>query len=57
MAKNRPYGDGHRRGAVSGRSQVRNPQTNLWVKRDAGTGRFVDVKTTGGPFKGVRRET
>jgi hypothetical protein len=55
MAKNGPRGGG-RAGAVTGRSQVKNPKTGLHVKRDTGTGRFLDVKTTGGPFKGVRRE-
>lgn len=55
MAKNRPYGDGHRRGAVSRRSQFELP-SGLWAKRDTQTGRIMDVKTTGGPFKGVRRE-
>jgi hypothetical protein len=55
MAKNTGTGKG-RIGAVSGRSQVRNPSTGLWTKRDASTGRFVDVKQSGGTFKGVRRE-
>ncbi len=56
MAKNRPIGDGHRQGAVKDRSQTFNPQTEQWVKRDAATGRFMDVKQDGTPFKGVRRE-
>lgn len=56
MAKNPPTGDGHRRGAVRDRSQFQNPANGLWFKRDAGTGRIVDGKSSGGPFKGVRRE-
>ena len=57
MAKNKPYGDNSRKGAVRKRSQVYNPKTNKWVKRDADTGRFMDVKTTDStPFKGVRKE-
>lgn len=56
MAVNKPYGDNSRIGAVKDRSQVANPQTGLYTKRDANTGRFMDVKTTGGPFKGVRKE-
>ncbi|WP_437368868.1 hypothetical protein [Maribacter litoralis] len=56
MAKNPPIGDNARKGAVKGRSQVLNPKTNLFVKRDAKTGRFMDVKTTDGKFKGVRKE-
>lgn len=56
MAKNAPTGDGRRKGAVRSRSQVRNPKTGLWTKRNAGTGRFMDAKTSGGRFKGVRRE-
>lgn len=57
MAKNKPYGDNARKGAVKNRSQVHNPKTNKWVKRDPDTGRFMDVKTTDDtPFKGVRKE-
>jgi hypothetical protein len=55
MATNPPSGDGHRRGAVRDRSQVQTPNGN-WVKRDADTGRFIDQKVDGKPFKGVRRE-
>ena len=56
MATNGKPGDGHRNGAVRERSQTFNPQTQQWVKRDAETGRFMDVKKDGEPFKGVRRE-
>lgn len=56
MATNPPSGDGHRNGAVKDRSQVFNPVTKQWVKRDSGTGRFMDVKKDGTPFKGVRKE-
>ncbi len=55
MAKNPPSGDGHRKGAVTGRSQTKVPNGN-WVKRDTNTGRFMDQKQDGKPFKGVRRE-
>lgn len=57
LAKNAPVGDGCRVGAVRSRSQVLNPKTGSWTKRDAGTGRFMDGKADGKPFKGVRRET
>lgn len=56
MATNPPSGDGHRNGAVKGRSQAFNPVTEQWVKRDTKTGRFMDVKQDGNPFKGVRKE-
>jgi len=56
MAKNGKPGDGHRVGAVRGRHQVINPVTGLYTKVDDATGRFMDTKTTGGPFKGVRKE-
>lgn len=56
MAKNPPVGDGHRIGAVRGRSQTYNPQNERWVKRDAETGQFMDQKSDGTPFKGVRKE-
>ena len=57
MAKKKPYGDNARKGAVKGRTQVKNPKTGLWVKRDSETGRFMDVKTSSDkPFKGVTKE-
>lgn len=56
MATNPPKGDGHRNGAVKHRSQVINPKTDQWVKRDVDTGKFMDVKKDGNPFKGVRKE-
>ncbi len=56
MATNPPAGDGHRNGAVRDRSQVYNPQNDRWVKRDDDTGRFMDQKQNGQPFKGVRKE-
>lgn len=56
MARNKPYGDNARKGAVRGRSQTQNPKTEQWVKRDSSTGKFIDVKQDGKPFKGVRKE-
>lgn len=56
MATNGKSGDNRRHGAVKERSQVLNPKTGLYVKRDANTGKFMDVKTSGGKFKGVRKE-
>jgi len=49
-------GDDHRIGAVKDRSQVKNPKTGQYVKRDSETGKFMDVKSDGKPFKGVRKE-
>lgn len=56
MAVNKPKGDNARVGAVRKRSQVYNDKINLYVKRDSNTGRFMDVKTSGGKFKGVKTE-
>ena len=56
MATNPPTGDGHRQGAVRDRSQVLNPHTGRYVKRDTDTGQFIDQKADPKPFKGVRRE-
>ncbi len=56
MAKNPPYGDHHRVGAVRERSQTFNPHTQQWVKRDTETGRFLDQKADPKPFKGVTKE-
>jgi hypothetical protein len=55
MATNPPTGDGHRKGMVRKRSQTQTPSGH-YVKRDADTGRFMDVKSDGTPFKGVRKE-
>lgn len=56
MATNPPKGDNRRKGAVRGRSQMFNPKTKKWVKRDADTGQFMDQKADAKPFKGVRKE-
>jgi len=56
MATNPPAGDGHRNGAVRGRTQIQNPKTGIWTKRDADTGQFMDGKSDGSRFKGIRRE-
>lgn len=55
MATNPPKGDGHRNGAVKQRSQTQTP-SGSWVKRNTNDGRFMDVKSDGLPFKGVRKE-
>ena len=54
MASN--TGKGFRTGAVRGRSQSLNPTTSTYTKRDTGTGRFLDGKSNGTPFMGVREE-
>lgn len=55
LATNPPK-DERRKGAVKSRSQVKNPKTKRYVKRDSKTGRFMDVKSDSKPFKGVRKE-
>ncbi|WP_197477771.1 MULTISPECIES: hypothetical protein [unclassified Marinomonas] len=56
MAKNGQSGDNRRHGAVRKRSQTQMPSGH-WVKRDAETGQFMDIKTSDKtPFKGVRKE-
>nr|GFD32932.1 hypothetical protein [Tanacetum cinerariifolium] len=47
MATNKPAGDGHRNGAVRDRSQVFNPVTEQYVKRNTTNGQFMDVKQDG----------
>ena len=59
MAKN--TGDDHRKGSVDDRTQVKNPATGHWTKRNreegsANAGQFMDVKSDGEPFKGVAKE-
>jgi hypothetical protein len=55
MATN-PPNDNARKGAVKDRSQFQNPQNGLFVKRNATNGQIMEVKVTGGKFKGVRKE-
>lgn len=55
MATNPPKGPG-RHGMVRDRSQIYNPKTERFVKRDTNTGRFLDVKANDKPFKDVRKE-
>jgi len=50
MAKNKG-----RVGAVDKRVQYFNPVTKQWVKSSTVDGKFMDVKTSGGKFKGVRK--
>lgn len=54
MAKN--TGNNTRKGSVTDRSQVLNPKTNQYVKRDTNTGKFLDVNQSGNKFKGVAQE-
>jgi hypothetical protein len=56
MAKNKTPGDNRRVGAVKTRSQVKNPVTGKWTKRDDKSGKFMDQKADSKPFKGVRKE-
>ncbi|NVK75204.1 MAG: hypothetical protein HWE24_17170 [Oceanospirillaceae bacterium] len=55
MAKNAPYGDNARKGAVKQRSQFQTP-SGLWAKRNVSTGQIMDIKKDGTKFKGVRIE-
>jgi hypothetical protein len=56
MAKNKTPGDERRVGAVKTRSQIKNPVTGTWTKRDDRSGKFMDVKADPKPFKGVRKK-
>lgn len=46
-------GDDRRHGSVKKRSQVYNETTDRFIKVDAETGRFMDVKDDNKPFVGV----
>lgn len=54
MAKN--TGEGYRKGSVCDRTQIQNPRTGNWTKRDTDSGKFIDIKKDGEPFKGVAKE-
>lgn len=53
MATNR---NNSRVGAIKSRTQFKNPTNKLYIKRNTNDGKFMDVKTTGGKFKSVRKE-
>ena len=53
MAEN--TGKGHRIGSVNDRTRTQTPSGN-WVERDTESGRFIDQKQGGEPFKGVAKE-
>ncbi len=59
MAKD--TGKGSRKGAVTGRTQIKNPKTGDFTKRNetkgsSKAGKFMAVKKDGKPFKGVAKE-
>lgn len=56
MAVNKPKNDNARIGAVRQRSQFFNERIGLYIKRNSVNGQFMDVKTSGGKFKGVKKE-
>ncbi len=54
-------GDGHRTGSVDHRTQVRNPATGHYTKRNRDpdspdNGEFMDTKSDTEPFKGIAKE-
>jgi hypothetical protein len=46
--------DGYRKGAVKNRSQIYNPKTEQFIKRDATTGKFMSASDN--KYKGVKME-
>ena len=54
MAKNAINGHG-RVGRIKNRIQSFNPLTRQYVESSTKTGKFLNVKSDGKPFKGVRR--
>jgi len=46
-------GKDYRQGSVRDREQFYNPKTKLWSKIDTTTGKILDTKMDGTPFKGV----
>lgn len=49
-------GKNHRVGSVKDRVQAFNPKTEEWVKMNTETGKIIDVKKDGEPFKGVAKQ-
>ena len=50
-------GKGYRQGSVNDRTQVQNPVNGNWTKRDTDSGKFIEQKQGGEPFKGAAKET
>jgi len=46
---------GHLVGRIKSKSQLQNPKTGKWTKRDS-NGRFQSVKGDEGPYRNVRKE-
>mgnify|MGYP001168826013 CR=1 FL=1 len=42
MARSKTSGDNQRKGAIKTRSQIRNPLSGTWTKRDEKPGKFSD---------------
>jgi len=59
MATNAPSGDGHRKGAVRKRSQLKTKVMGEehFTKRSKKSGQFMAQKKDETRFKGIRRET
>jgi hypothetical protein len=59
MATNAPAGDGHRKGAVRKRTQLKTRVMGEehFTKRSKNTGQFIAQKKDDTKFKGVRKET
>ena len=55
MAVNKPTGDNARKGSVKKRTQLKNPLTKTFTKRDKVSGQFISVKRSAEKFKGVRQ--
>jgi hypothetical protein len=55
LAKNAPIGNNARKGAVKERSQFQMP-SGSWAKRNSNTGRIMDIKQDGKPFRGHERK-
>jgi hypothetical protein len=45
-----------RRGAAGAMVKAPEKSTGLWLKKDTSSGRFMKIKSSGGTFKGVKRE-
>jgi len=56
MLKKEKPEEERRNGTTEKRSQSFNSKIRLWTKRDTSKGRFIDLKTSEGKFKGVSKE-
>lgn len=56
MAKSAKVNNGRRSGKIGAATQIYNPATGNYIKRDSKSGKLTEVKSDGTAFKGLTKE-